>query len=255
VGGKNTNSQTTPIRVGTKVQTLIPGIDRYKDRDLFLAPRSQGDKTSTKFLPFNLSNPKRVGKMIRIPYFTNLDKRRMIFNFPVIDYFGVIKPQVFARVTMTHQCFILSLIETCFYRLKRCSDFKRVSSHTLYECAMIYVMTFNDSILNRFRQMAIHHPTKLSSFVYYCVLNKLPKHKQVYLSACCKALSRRSRGHRSDFGGKGRKYETLVDSIGSSGPLEFTRNNTRIMKDTLKLFGASISPHINRFPETLLSVF
>jgi len=249
--GSLPSSPTTRTMGVTKVTPVI-GVDYTRDPGLFVGPKgfcNRPVRVIGKFCPLDLPDPKRVGKMIRIPHFKPSEERKFIFNFPIVDYFGVFKPHVFARVSMTHEKFILSLAETCFYRLKRCNQFRHVSSHTLYECAMYYAMTRDDYAFDRFRQLARYQPAKLSKYVYHLVLNKLPASKQVYMSVCLTALNRRSRSHLSDFGGKGQQFYKSLSRLVSFKNDTYRRGQFAVLrKETLNLFGASIAPRHKRFP-------
>lgn len=244
--------QKAPTKEGIRHPNLVPGVDWHRDRELFIAPRSFEKYPATilhEFEPYDLSSPKRVGKMIRIPHFKPSESRKYIFNFPIVNYFGVFMPHVFAHVSMTHEKFILSLAETCFYRLKRCCEFRNVSRHTLYECALLYSLTQNDTLFSKFRRLARYQPGKLSKFVYWFVLNKLPERKQVYMSACVEALSRRSQNHLGDFGGKGHTYAKRIDdALLSKGRNAYRDYASRVCsKETLNIFGASLAPRCKRF--------
>jgi len=187
--------------------------------------------------------------MIRIPRFKPSEERKYIFNFPIFNYFGEMTAHVFARVSMTLQKFILSLVETCFYRLSRCTDFRDISKHILYECAWIYIMSNNDNVLRRLRWLARNRPKAVSKFVYYYVLHNLPENKQVYIMVCLEALNHRSPSHLSDFGGKGRTFIKRVDTLflAKGRNIVETRSRVYMRTETLNLFGASIALRCKRF--------
>jgi hypothetical protein len=221
----------------------VPSAFPEHDLSLGLFPRP-GDIV-LNFEPYEVSKPKRIGNLVRVPHFEQSGRsRRFVFNFPFVNEFGIITPHTVMKCHVTAQCFIQMLSDTIYNRLcKRAPDVKNKYKQEalLRRASYLYAITCSDYYITRILGV-LRTDCKRLSFVVFKFEQRLAARKEeVYFRSCFHALSRRTRGI-TPIGGKVTRDSWRATKPVGMGSADLHAASIVVETRLLKLFGSRISP-------------